>query len=196
MIQYEQYLYSCPLHDTYPACQRIYQAVAQYVFLWTFPDLITGIKANVNTEEICGKTLKCIKIKRSHAQAQAIYVHTPYDMSLKNQDGYRLKNIPCDLLLHINCSIHALARRVFYGAVKLGSLYGSNSKNHYCFFHLILIKRLSVAKLVHISVHTRRRIVCIFEDAHFYLWNEGSFGRALWSWLHFVYSNYWILTNV
>lgn len=59
------------------------------------------------------------------------------------------------------------ARRVFYGAVKLGSLYGSNSMSHYCFFHLKLIKRFNIAKLVRISTH--RRVVCIFEDAHFYL---------------------------
>lgn len=41
-----------------------------------------------------------------------------------------------NLLLHINCSIRASERRVFYGAVKLGSFYGSNSMNHYCFFPL------------------------------------------------------------
>lgn len=71
----------------------------------------------------------------------------------------------CDLLLHMSCSIPALARRVFYGAIKLGPLYGSNSKQHYC-FHLILMKWFSISKLVHFTLHTGS-LVCIFEDAHF-----------------------------
>lgn len=92
---------------------------------------------------------------------------------VSNQDAYSLRIIPFDLLLHINCSIPAAARRVFYGAVKLGLLYGSNSMKHYCFFHWILIEWFSIAKLVHITIHTGR-VVCIFEDANFYLWQWGS----------------------
>lgn len=40
----------------------------------------------------------------------------------------------CDLGLHINCSICDPAGRVFYRAVKLDTLYGSNSMKHYCLF--------------------------------------------------------------
>lgn len=44
------------------------------------------------------------------------------------------------------------------------------------FLHLILIKRLNIAKLVHISTHAR---TFFFEDAHLYLWSEG-FWQSTW----------------
>lgn len=77
--------------------------------------------------------LETLYTLKHNAQAHAIYIHAILG---PNQEGYSLKSISCDLLLHLNCSTRAPARRVFYGAVKLGLLYGSNSMNHYCFFPL------------------------------------------------------------
>lgn len=104
-------------------------------------------------------------------------IHSPCDMSLKPR-RLQSKSIPCDLLLHLNCSIRALAGRVFYGAVKLGPLYGSNSMNHYCFFHLILIKLFNIAKLVHITMQGGM-LCAVFEDALFLSVKMRAFGRAL-----------------
>lgn len=74
--------------------------------------------------------------------------------------------------------IPAPARRVFYGAVKLGPLYGTKSMEHYCILHLILIKWFSIAKLVCITTHTGS-IVCIFEDANFICDKKGLWQSTL-----------------
>lgn len=137
-------------------------------WLWNPVTVIQG-KTSKQTKKFSGTRAEMI---RSNIRFTC-NTYSLYDMS---RDGYSLQSIPCDLLLHINCSIRAPARRVFYGAVKLGSFYGSNSMNHYCFFHLILIKRFTIAKLVHISIHThtQRRVACIFWRCSFYLWEWGS----------------------
>lgn len=71
------------------------------------------------------------------------------------------------------CSVPLLVGTGFYGAIKLGVLYRSNSMKHYCFLHLLLIKWFSIAKMVQITIHTGSR-ACFSEDASFYLWHWGS----------------------
>lgn len=123
----------------------------------------------------------------AHGNALKLYIHVNKFMNISQNK--MLWAPRCDSVLHTSCSILALARRVFYRAIKLGPLYGSNSKQHYC-FHLILMKwfRIFQAGSLYVARGFRR---CSFLSV-----TMKGFGRALWSWLHIAYSNYWILTNV
>lgn len=123
-----------------------------------------------NRMAFSGQWLHSLRTRQERRNTSYIHRHMVYKLNLwvPNQDAHSLWTILGDLLVRRipNNLIPAPARRVFYGAVKLGPLYGSKSTEHYSILRLILIKCFSIAKLVRITTRTGS-IVCIFEDANF-----------------------------